>query len=439
MADSNDAAIVVDAKTGKTLYSSAPDAHRYPASLTKMMTLYLTFEALSRGRISMDTPVPISRLAASQEPSKLYVPVGSSVTVKQAILSLVTRSANDVAVALSELLGGTEDNFARIMTTKAHALGMSRTTFRNANGLPNRHQMTTARDMARLGIALREHFPQYFHFFSTQAFHYKGHTIGNHNHLLGEVKGVDGIKTGFTSASGFNLVTSVDRDNRKVVAVVMGGTSWRSRDNTMKKLLATYVPKASTRGSSDLIARTAPAPTLAAIELPNHGPRPQFRESTTARVALAYAEPMPEDDFPMPEPRPVIGRQALIRTLQQQEDAIAVPAADPGAQTLPQPDAARETAKIDAMTTGSTIASQSGWVIQIGAMPDHAAAARLLRKAEDAKGAQLASAQPFTVVYGNGDTRMYRARFGGFDGKDDAWSACDRLKKAGFACWASEQ
>lgn len=441
-ADSNDAAIVVDAKTGKTLYAFHADAHRYPASLTKMMTLYLTFEALDAGKISLATRVPVSRHAAAQQPSKLYLKPGETISVRQAILALVTRSANDVATALGEMLGGTEQNFARLMTHKARQLGMTRSVFRNANGLPNRQQVVTARDMARLGIALREHFPQYYHFFSTRVFVYNGHKIGNHDHLLGSVQGVDGIKTGYTYASGFNLVTSIRKDGRSVVAVVMGGRTWRSRDNEMRRLLAKYVPRASRTGPGDLVAQTRDAPTLAAVDLPKHGPRPQMRAAPTStdRVALAYAEDPQNVDFPMPDPRPVVGRQALIKTLQEQEQRMSMPTSTERTDSIPQPAAPAKTAKLDDMTTSATPGDKpAGWVIQIGATPDHASAVRLLDKARKGNSRLLASAAPFTEPYSDGGSRMYRARFGGFRNKDKAWSACHSLKKRGYGCWATRQ
>jgi len=397
-----------------------------------MMTLYLTFEALAAGRISLDTPVPVSRHAASEPPSKLYLRPGQTITVEQVILSLVTRSANDAATALGEFLGGSEERFARIMTNKAHALGMKRTTFRNANGLPEKEQMTTARDMATLGIALREHYPQYYHYFSTRAFHYNGGVIGNHNHLLGRVEGVDGIKTGYTHDSGFNLVTSVRRNGRSVVAVVMGGRTGASRDRQMKELIAKYMPKASTTGPGDLVAETKLAPTLRVVSLPKHGPRPEFRNPTAVRVALAYADDAASIDFPMPDPRPVVGREALIQTLQQQEHAIAIPAP---AQTA----TATSAVPVDAITTASTPDAPTGWVIQIGAAPDEASAVRLLEKAKASNKRILASVEPFTIVYGDGSDRLYRARFGSFKGKDSAWAACAALKKSGYGCWATQQ
>ncbi|HSX75644.1 MAG TPA: D-alanyl-D-alanine carboxypeptidase family protein, partial [Shinella sp.] len=281
--------IVIDAKTGKVLYSEDADALRYPASLTKMMTLYLTFEALEAGKIRLNTRVPFSKNASSEPPTKLGVGVGKSITVEQAMLGLITRSANDASTALAEFLGGSEERFARMMTQKARALGMTRTVYRNANGLPNTAQVTTARDQARLGIALRQHFPQYYDYFSVQSFRFGKQVIRGHNRLLGTVRGVDGIKTGYTRASGYNLVTSAVADGRSVVGVVIGGRSGGSRDQQMKKLIASYMPKASRRGDGNLIAETEDAPTLtaaaaskavsadvaattAAIDLPDNGP-----------------------------------------------------------------------------------------------------------------------------------------------------------------------
>ena len=224
-ANSKYAAIVVDANTGKTLFSSSADAARYPASLTKMMTLYLTFEALQSGKISKTRKVTFSKNAAAEPPTKLGVKAGGSVTVETAILSLVTKSANDSATALGELLGGSEENFAR------HDDGQGAPARHDRHDLPQRQrpaepaQHSTARDMATLGIALREHFPQYYSYFSTRSFKYGKQRLANHNRLLGRVKGVDGIKTGYTRASGFNLVSSVSDGNRRIVAVVMGGQS----------------------------------------------------------------------------------------------------------------------------------------------------------------------------------------------------------------------
>jgi D-alanyl-D-alanine carboxypeptidase len=237
------AAIVVDANDGKVLYQAASDATRYPASLTKMMTLYLLFEAMETGRVSASTEIPVSDYARSRPPTKIGFRRGQSIDVDSAIKALVIKSANDVATAIAEYLGGTEGNFAAMMTAKARSIGMRGTVFRNASGLPDSGQVTTARDMAVLGLALRKRFPQYYYYFSATSFAYRGRTIRGHNDLIGGVDGVDGIKTGYTRASGFNVVTSAARGGRKVVAVVMGGDTARARNANMAALIDRYLPE----------------------------------------------------------------------------------------------------------------------------------------------------------------------------------------------------
>jgi D-alanyl-D-alanine carboxypeptidase len=236
------AAIVVNANDGRVLYQASSDAIRYPASLTKMMTLYLLFEAMESGRVSRTTQIPVSSYARSRPPTKIGFKKGGTVDVETAIMALVTKSANDVAAAVAEYLGGTEQNFAVLMTAKARSIGMRSTVFRNASGLPDPGQVTTARDMALLGLALRKRFPQYYSYFSVQSFSYRGRTIRGHNDLIGGVSGVDGIKTGYTRASGYNIVTSVSRGNRKLVAVVMGGDTARTRNANVAALIERYMP-----------------------------------------------------------------------------------------------------------------------------------------------------------------------------------------------------
>jgi D-alanyl-D-alanine carboxypeptidase len=260
--------IIVDANSGATLSANSPDAPRHPASLTKIMTLYLLFERLDAGKIKLDTEMQVSEHASEQAPTKLGLRPGQTIRVEDAIKGLVTRSANDAAVVIAEALGGDEDDFAKLMTRKARALGMTRTVYRNASGLPDDDQITTARDLSILGRAIQDRFPRYYRYFSTAEFNYHGQTIRNHNHLIGSVEGVDGIKTGYTRASGFNLVTSMRRGNRYLVGVVMGGRSGGSRDNIMRNLLAENLEKAATtrtvaaiteRNSSDANADVAEA------------------------------------------------------------------------------------------------------------------------------------------------------------------------------------
>src|SRR5689334_20889717 len=274
------AAIVVDANSGNVLHSSNPDALRHPASLTKIMTLYMLFERLEAGKLKLDTPLKVSAHAEDQAPTKLGLEDGETIRVEDAIKGMVTRSANDAAVVVAEALAESEEEFARLMTRKAHALGMSKTVYRNASGLPNDAQVTTARDQAILGRAIQDRFPTYYKYFQTHSFVFRGHTIGNHNRLLGRVEGVDGIKTGFTNASGFNLVTSLKRDKRHVVAVVLGGSSAGSRDSRMRELLGQFVPAASTKRTAPMIAEAATPknepPKVDAIksELAKHEPAP---------------------------------------------------------------------------------------------------------------------------------------------------------------------
>ena len=272
------ASIIVDGNSGATLTATNPDGTRHPASLTKMMTLYLLFERLDAGRMKLDTEMPVSAHASDQDPTKLDLRPGQTIRVEDAIKGLITRSANDAAVVIAEAIGGDEDNFAKMMTRKAHALGMSRTVYRNASGLPNDEQVTTARDQSILGRALQDRFPRYYRYFSTTAFTFRGRTIHGHNHLLGSVEGVDGIKTGYTRGSGFNLVTSMHRGNRFLIGVVLGGHSGGSRDAIMRNLLSENLEKAATK-------RTAAAITE--------------HNANEAGADIADADPAPPQPSPM--------------------------------------------------------------------------------------------------------------------------------------------
>ncbi len=388
-------AVVIDASTGKTMYADDADALRYPASLTKMMTLYLTFEALSRGKIKNNTRVPVSRHAAAQPPSKLGLKPGQSITVETAIYALATKSANDAAAALGEMLGGDEARFARMMTAKARALGMSRTTFRNASGLPDPSQVTTARDMATLGMALRQHFPGYFKVFATRSFTYGKRRMANHNKLLGRVSGVDGIKTGYTRASGYNLVTSAGSGNKRIVAVVMGGKTGKSRDQMMASLVGRYLPKASTKGGNGAqIARTKAEFDVADAD----------DQGSNAKAAIV---------------------------------AAVAPAPKPNKQPAPRPAQKVDTSTVDPVTTASVPAA--GWVIQVASMPDETQAKAFLGKVRSRGGSVLSSAHGYTVPFDNKGQTFFRARFAGFAGKAAAQDACATLKKMSIACYATQQ
>jgi D-alanyl-D-alanine carboxypeptidase len=462
------AAIVVDAKSGKVMYSEDPDGLRYPASLTKMMTLYLVFEALESGRISLNSRVPVSQHAANQAPSKLGVRAGGSFTVEQGILALVTRSANDCATAFAEFLGGSEPRFGKMMTAKARSLGMTRTIYYNANGLPDPRQVTTARDQARLGVALRKHFPEYYGYFSTRSFRFGRQVIPSHNRLVGSVRGVDGIKTGYTRAAGFNLVTSAQLDGRSVVGVVLGGTSTPQRDTKMRKLIETYLPMASRRGDSDAFVsmqskhtvetayaeepakRTDDQPVEVAsttndLDLPHKGPVPETRylsddqsDADTQTASLDDSQPAAEEKVADADPVnmvPVIRAKTIRITKKVAQVNVPVPSEDL-TRDIPKIEPKTEQ-KVDTVTTASTNVEHSakGWVIQVGAAPGKEEAMSLLQKAQDKGGRVLRSATPFTVAY----NQVYRARFGGFRDQDAAVNACKALKRKGVSCWASLQ
>jgi len=291
------AAIIVDAGTGEVMFSRNAETRNYPASLTKMMTLYMVFEALDSGRLSPDQRLPVSAKAARQPPSKLGLKRGDSVRVSDAIPALIVKSANDVAVVIAEALAGDERTFAQVMTKRARDLGMRNTTFRNASGLPNRGQMSTARDMATLALALIQKYPHHYTSFSQRKFKWGKRTYRNHNKLLGNYAGTDGLKTGYIHASGFNLVTSVKRGERRLVGVVFGGRTGRSRDRHMRKLLN----DAWLRLDRDLLLAAAPLrrPPLPAgsVEIAR-APAPKAVAPKQTRPALVSATPAARPPVP---------------------------------------------------------------------------------------------------------------------------------------------
>src|ERR1700733_1949305 len=325
------ASIVVDGNTGEVLHSSNADGSRHPASLTKIMTLYLLFERLDAGKIRLDSQLRVSEHAAEQAPTKLGLRPGQTIAVEDAIKAVVTKSANDAAVAIAENLGGgEEDQFAELMTQKAHALGMSHTTYVNASGLPDDAQVTTARDQALLGRAIQERFPHYYKYFSTEEFVYHGSAMRNHNHLLGVVGGVDGIKTGYTRASGFNLVTSVHRDGRYIVAVVLGGRSAGERDAHMRELIGAHIREASLQRTApaaekfasrgEFAARNEPASrsevevsTAAKVQQRSRAEATVSNAAAEARASLGTSEPI----------HPVLVRTITYRTAPPQTAALA--------------------------------------------------------------------------------------------------------------------
>jgi D-alanyl-D-alanine carboxypeptidase len=274
------ASILLDTRSGKVLEAHNPDSHCYPASLAKLMTLYLTFRQLDSGKLTLGRSLTVSRHAAAQAPTKLYLRRGQRISVRSAILAITTRSANDAAVVLAEAVSGTEWKFAHLMTKQARVLGMSRTTFRNASGLPNRHQKTTARDMSKLALAIIQDYPQYYHFFKARRFTFRGRTIYGHDHLLARYPGVDGMKTGYTNASGFNIVTSAVRSNHRLLGVVMGGRTARTRD----RLMITLLNRGFTR------VRKMPATAVARDSNAVHPPVARYKKVSLEDVDQQQAE-----------------------------------------------------------------------------------------------------------------------------------------------------
>lgn len=396
------AQLLLDARTGKVLAAENADELNHPASLTKMMTLYMAFEAINRGQLSWDSKIIFSKHASARPPTKLWVKAGDSITVREAVLGLIVVSANDAAAALAEKLGGTESEFAQMMTARARALGMSRTVFRNASGLPDAAQVTTARDMSTLGVALMRDFPRDYDLFNTRSFAFRGKTIRGHNNLMYRYGGMDGIKTGYTNASGFNLVSAVKRNDRRVVGVVMGGRSAASRDKVMEKLINGYIGRAS--GGSLLVASTGGPGASAGTRLANLGnnvPIPAVRgDDVASMIETAEAAPLPSVRY---------------------DTAFA--------EAQPPTDAASAAQAVIS-------APSSGWQIQIAAAETEQAAIALLNRVQSQVGGPLNGRATYTQAVNSGGKTLYRARFTGFSGKDDAWAACNLLKKRSVACLA---
>ena len=310
------AAIVVDANSDQVLHEESPDEPRHPASLTKIMTLYMLFEQIEAGKFKLDTPLQISTHAAAQTPTKLGLKANQTITVEDAIKGMVTRSANDAAVVVGEAVGGTEPDFANLMTEKARALGMANTTYINASGLPADEQNTTARDQAILGRAVQARFPILYRYFSLPSFRYRNQEIRNHNGLLGNVKGVDGIKTGYTEASGYNLVTSTRRDDKHIVAVVLGGKSNAARDARMRQLIEENIAKAVARRPEAVVAPSgSAAPTLASTS----------SEPADTKRRSRSSEPQTEPQAEAAKPRPRTARATAAARLPVAAHSRATP------------------------------------------------------------------------------------------------------------------
>jgi len=332
--------IIVDGNSGATLSANNPDASRHPASLTKIMTLYLLFERLDAGKLKLDSDMEVSEHASEQAPTKLGLRPGQTIKVEDAIKGLVTRSANDAAVVIAEAISGDEDDFATLMTRKARALGMTRTVYRNASGLPNDEQVTTARDQSTLGRAIQDRFPRYYRYFATASFNYRGHAIRNHNRLLGSVEGVDGIKTGYTRASGFNLVTSMRRGNRHLVGVVLGGRSGGSRDAIMRNLLAENLEKGASKRTVAAITERNASDANADVAEADAASRPtqtmQVQGAVqTASAAEPQAAPAPRSTAPASRSAVLAAATAAVPPPQARTESRIEPKTEPKTELAP--------------------------------------------------------------------------------------------------------
>jgi len=442
------ATLVIDANTGKILHSYKAQELRYPASLTKMMTLYIVFELIEDQQLSYDTVITASREAASRPPSKIGLKLGDRITVRQAVKALITKSANDVAAAVAEHISGSESAFAAYMTRKARQLGMTQTVFRNASGLPNRNQVTTARDMAQLALRLRDHFPQHYRNFKTRIFHYRGRKFKNHNALLGRYRGVDGIKTGYTRASGFNLVTSVQHNRRNIVAVVMGGRTGRARNAAMRQLLTKHVKSGSTFVSRQPHTRIAlqksPKPVSRSARSSAANSDASVVASRRLRsdrnaTAPAYPAKAGKADSLQIDITRVRRVDILKRSMSSKapQDKLTNNLARKPLTQLPSPGldfAQRTLAGSVPNTEAATLSIQNQSVIQVGAFSTQTDAQEQLIKVSTKAGNLLAGSRPLTVRAMTGAREVYRARFAGYSSAR-AQSTCRQLKKMGIDCF----
>jgi D-alanyl-D-alanine carboxypeptidase len=465
-----DAALIVDGETGKVLYSRNADAERHPASLTKMMTLYLLFDAMHKGQVTLSTPLTVSWHASVQRPTKLYLKPGDTITVDQAIKAIVVRSANDVAVTIAEALGGSEQNFSAMMTAKARALGMRDTTYVNASGLPDNRQISTAADLALLARHLGYDFPQYFHYFSTPAFAFRGVVYKTHDNLIGRYNGADGIKTGYTGASGFNLVSSVVRDGAHVIGVVMGGITARRRDGEMMRLLDNTFAQIQTNpklvARADIpwqrVADASPSSAVVAgFEIPSVTPRPQPANQVTVTPGV---RPDPDDEDAAEAALDEGEGDIADSTPQRAAPPAAKPAAKPPvavavahpapvqraprpAVVLPSP---RPAMRLASLGDGETRAAPGNaavppvsdfglkaWTIQIGAFANTTTARSELASYAEKSMDVLGQAERIIVPFKGMDGHLlYRARFGPFVERE-AREVCSRLTQRGQTCFAA--
>jgi len=467
LASDKHAALLLDVNSGNILYQSAAEQPRYPASLAKLMTLYLVFERLEQGKLDERSKLKISAHASAAAPSKLDLEPGEEIVVADAVKALITKSANDVAIAFAEHIAGSEERFARLMTEKAQQIGMAATTFRNASGLPDPEQVTTARDMATLALRLMDDFPKRYALFATRTFTYKNETFRNHNTLLFHYQGTDGLKTGYTRASGFNLVASVRRGRKHVVGVVFGGSTAAARNTTMrallnigllkgaseqtrKRTLVAAVPASSSgpaagarRAAAATPAGGAPAAATAAApkfdmaqvrpvlvsrtEPPARGARPAEPTSIAALIERSAREPSPAADEAAPSPRaegaPASAAPALL----------APPRLVRGSPPSSLDEQAVALRREAPAPTGATVTSLGGMTIQVGAFPSADEAERRLAWVRQRATAVLARHEAVTQPVQQGEKLFYRARFAGFDGAAAA-SACKQLRALKVEC-----
>ncbi len=380
------AAIVIDADSGEVIHQDEADKVLHPASLTKIMTLLLVFEALSKKELSSRSSVTVSRYAASMSPSKVGLKPGQSMSVQDAVYSLVTKSANDISVALAEKIGGSEAQFARMMTAKAREIGMNKTRFVNASGLHDPRQQSTARDMATLGRYILKTYPQYYHVFGQKAFRYNGRLFRNHNHLMESYQGMDGIKTGYVAASGFNLVASAKRGNHRLIGVVFGGQSTSSRNSRMADLLDDGFEKVKMR-------RSVPKNISPTLPVETKRVDPVVPPVLTSPAASTPPPAVPE--------------------VPQFAQPIQSAAADPSSS----------------QAFSASPLSNGTWSVQIGAYQSRLATDQALYQAMRKLPSHLARANPLVVPLRTTEaTWVFRARLSGFS-KDQAIEACKYLSE----------
>jgi D-alanyl-D-alanine carboxypeptidase len=416
--------ILLDADTGQVLSEQNADVLTYPASLTKMMTLYLTFEALNQRRVRLDQLFTVSAEAASRSPSKLGLIPGETIPLRDLILGLITRSANDAASVVAENLAGSEANFARYMTWKARQLGMQHTWYQNASGLPDPGQRTTARDIARLSLALYHDFPREYRYFSTQEFYFRGEEINTHNHLLETYPGADGIKTGFVNASGFNIATSAVRNGRRLVGVIMGGRSAHSRDLQMASLLDQgFVALGTHQPAQQLIAEAQAV-----------GPRASSSNSIAAAAPAAPARAATQA-APASAARAVAAAAPTVAAVEEDDDEGDADDRKAGALRRVASAALRHLAPVSKAQAAPAVhvrTADGSWGVQLGAYRDQSAARQALRRIA---GVAVASGKPQQVMApAKSDRRgLYRARLLRFN-ESDARAACLALKKRKIEC-----